>query len=80
MELPPPPESVRMRWLYLIERLVVEITTVVKLADHERRFARNIIRWIMDERGARRSLPTGYRVQAWLRAREPNAIVLVRTR
>jgi len=32
------------------------------------------------ERGARRSLPTGYFVQAWINPRRANAIVLARTR
>ena len=54
--------------------------TAVELKDYERRFRRNIVRWIMTERGARRSLPSGYVVQAWTREKDPGTIVLVRTR
>jgi len=80
MELPPPPEAIRLAWLYRLERLIPEMRTEVPLAAHEARFARNIIRWVMAPTGARRSLPTGYCVQAWLPQRGPPAIVLMRTR
>ncbi len=80
MDMPPPPEGIRMRWLEVLERLAVEWRTVIGLPPAERRYCRNIVRWIMAERGARRSLPTGYIVQAWPADRNGNSIVLVRTR
>lgn len=80
MQLPPPPEVIRLRWLELIERLRIGWRTVIDLQDRERQFRRNIIRWVMAEHGARRSLPTGYAVQCWQSAKHPNAIVVVRTR
>ena len=82
-EMPPPPEIIRLRWLGLLEALIVDWRTVVELPPHERRFARNIIRWIMADRGARLELPEGYRVQAWIAGKDFSTfreIVLMRTR
>jgi len=84
-EFPLPPEPIRMRFLGLMTLLAVDWRTVVEMRDHERRFRREIIRWIMgDPIGgravARRSLPTGYVVHAWVDEKRPDTIVLMRTR
>jgi len=84
-EFPLPPEPIRLRFIDLMISLTSDWRTVVELRDHERRFRREIIRWIMgDPHGgravARRSLPTGYVVHAWVDERQPDAIVLMRTR
>jgi hypothetical protein len=80
-ELPPPPERIRMRWLELLESLKPDWRTDILLPDHERRFRRNIIRWVMGDMhsGARRSLPAGYVIHAWM-TDDPNSIVVMRTR
>jgi hypothetical protein len=80
-ELPLPPERIRMRFLELLERLQIDWRTNVSLREHERRFRREIVRWVMGDlyRGARRSLPAGYVVHAWM-TDDPTSIVVMRTR
>jgi len=48
-EFPLPPEPIRMRFLGLMTLLAVDWRTVVEMRDHERRFRREIIRWIMGD-------------------------------
>lgn len=82
-EMAPPPESIRMRWLGVLEGLSVDLKVVSVLPRHEIRFRRNIVRWIMREPeagGARRSLPSGIVVHAWLNDRDERAITMMRTR
>jgi len=79
-EMPPPPETIRMRWLELLERLTVDWRSPIEMRPVERRFRRNIIRWIMGQDGARRSLPAGYVLHAWIDDRTPDAIIVMRTR
>ncbi len=58
-EIPPPPAKVRLRWLELIQRLEPDAWVPTELTREERGLQRNIVRWVMGERGARRSLPAG---------------------
>jgi hypothetical protein len=80
-ELPPPPQRIRLRFLELLESLRIDWRTSVPLPEHERRFRREIVRWVMGDlyRGARRSLPAGYVVHAWM-TDDPTSIVVMRTR
>jgi hypothetical protein len=82
-ELVPPPESIRMRWLELMQRLHIDWRTLVDLPEPERQFRRHIVRWVMGDPaggGARRSLPAGIVVHAWIPGDDPEHIVLMRTR
>jgi hypothetical protein len=80
MEMPPPPESIQQRWLYVMEPLAIGWRTVIELGQHERRFRRNIVRWIMARHGACVRLPSGMVVHAWSDAKDEGVIVLMRTR
>jgi len=82
-DLPPPPEKIRARLLPQLEALRLDWRTEVPLQLQEQRFRREIVRWIMaDPRqatSARRSLPPGYVVHAWM-PENPARLVVVRTR
>lgn len=74
---PPPPLPVRLSWLDKIQRLSLGYKITIELERDHRSLARNIIRWIMANDGARRSLPAGIVVHAWIK--RPGVISLMRT-
>jgi hypothetical protein len=78
-ELLPPPEGVRFRWLELLQQLRVDWRTTLTLPAYEVPFRRHIVRWVMGEYGARRSLPAGMVFHAWL-PDDFDKITVIRTR
>lgn len=82
-DLLPPPDVIRVRLLPELEQLTLDWRAELPLKSHERRFRRNIVRWIMADarraESAARALPAGYVIHAWM-TDDPAKIVVMRTR